>query len=267
MAFLLPPPNLVVYGIYLNTAGGLIEEARGAVIANNLANVRTPGFKRDLAVFRARGTSADEGRTFRHEVNPILERIGGGVLLEEVASVTDAGPLEASSNPFHVALEGEAGLFAVTDGSRTFYTRAGNFVRDRDGTLVTADGRYTVLGSEGEPIRVQADASEVVIDDQGHILVDGEARGAFRIAGDLRSGAFEKVGENLYRHRGAGEPTRPSGPVRVRQFFVENAAVNPVAEMTRMISSMRAYETNLQMIQVQDETLGRAVNDVGRVTA
>jgi len=249
----------MIYGIYVNGAGALVEDARQNVIANNLANIDTAGFKRDLAVFRTRGNEASERDEF--EVNAVLDRMGGGVLLDEVSFTTKTGSFIQTGNPLHVALAGD-GLFAVTDGRATYYTRAGDFRRSADGRLVTADGMFGVLDAGGREVRVDG-AADVEIGRSGSISANGEPLGQLQIVGPFDTSRFEKVGDNLYRWAGPGEPQRLRA--EVHQNALEAARVDSIREMIALIQSFRSYETNMRMIQMQDGTLAQLVRDVGRV--
>lgn len=252
------------YGIYLSAAGALVEDARQNVIANNLANSVTVGFKPDRTVFSARLTEAQERNDFRFDVNPVLERMGGGVFLDEVVFRNRPGEYTRSSNPFHLALRGD-GLFAVTDGESTYYTRAGNFQLGPDGSVLTADGSYRVLSVSGRPIRLEGEgASNVKIDEQGVIWVGKDRVDQLKVVGPLDPTQFIKLGDNLYKARPGVEPAPAPGAV-VQQFMLEGAAVAPVKEMVELIRSYRAFEANMRMLRLQDETLGKTVNEVARL--
>ncbi len=252
------------YGIYLSAAGALVQDTRQSVIANNLAISLTTGFKPDRAVFSARLTEALERNDFRFDVNPVLERLGGGVFLDEIVFSKVPGEITRSSNPFHLALQGE-GFFAVTDGASTYYTRAGDFQLGPDGSLLTADGQYRVLNDEGEPIRIDGEgASNVTIDTEGVIWVGGVGVARLKIAGRLDPTQYEKVGDNLYRARPGAEPV-PAPGASVHQFMLEGSAVQPIKEMVELIRSYRAFEANMRMLRIQDETMGKTVNQVAKL--
>jgi flagellar basal-body rod protein FlgF len=254
----------MIYGMYLSAAGALVEDARQNVIANNLANSLTAGFKPDQVVFSARLTEAQERNDFRADVNPILERLGGGVFVDEISYQKRQGAYTQSSNPFHVALKGD-GLFAVTDGASTYYTRAGNFQLGPDGTLLTADGSYRVQSVEGQPIRVEGEgASNVTIDEQGVMWVGSTQAGQLKVVGRLDPKAFTKVGDNLYQARPGVEPA-PAPGTTVHQFLLEDSAVNSIQEMVALIKSYRAFEANMRILRLQDETLGKTVNEVAKL--
>lgn len=252
----------MLHGLYMSTAGALVEEVRQDVIANNLANVNTAAYKSGTAIFRERLDEARENTHLDHRPHPVLDRLGGGVFLDEVHYSIEDGPLEPSGNPFDVALQGE-GYFAVSRGGATFYSRDGRFQRAADGTLTTGSGRFALLDERGRPLRIPE--GEVVFGGGGEVLVGGESVGRLRIVGGAAPGHFERIGDTLFRFTGEGEPE--PAPAVVHQHFVERSDVNPIGEMVRLIQSQRAYETNMRMVRIQDSTLERAVNQLGQVQA
>ncbi len=250
----------MLYGVYLSTAGALAEEARQDVIANNLANINTPGFKGDTAVFRARLAEAmEKSSAAKNQRSPILDQVGGGVLLDEVSYTGMNGPLEPSSSPLDLALQGN-GFFRVSDGAEEYYTRDGRFNRSADGLLATDDG-LRVLDDRGRPLRLPL--GELRAGERGDLTVEGASIGRLGLSGSLDYRQFEKVGATLYRYRGAGAP--PGAAPTVRQYFLERSTISPIQEMVRMIQSQRAYETNMHMIRIQDTTLERAVNSIAKM--
>jgi len=252
------------YGMYLSAAGALVEDARQGVIANNLANSVTAGFKPDRAIFSARLTEAREQNDVRSDINPVLERLGGGLFLDEVSPTNRQGAYTRSSNPFHVALRGD-GFFAVTDGASTCYTRAGNFQLGPDGSVLTADGGHRVLSVEGQPIRLEGEgASNVTIDDQGVMWVGERRIAQLKIVSCGDPADFVKMGDNLFQARPGVDPA-PAPGTRVQQFLLEDSAVVPIEEMVALIKSYRAFEANMRMLRMQDESLGKAVNDVAKL--
>ena len=248
------------YGIYTSAAGALAMESRLDVVANNLANADTPGFRRGYAVFQQRLTEALEPPLYEPQRNAVLDELGGGLFVHEVAFDERSEGLNPTSNTFDVALQGD-GWFAVRHDGEELYTRAGNFIRNQDGRLVTADGQSDVLDVEGNPIDIPG-VGGVVIDENGVIHVNDEPVAQLARVGSVDYRAFRPTGENLYRHVGQGELEPATG--RVRQGFLEHSTVNSVREMVEMIRTFRAYESNQRMITQQDESFGRAVNDIGR---
>jgi len=238
----------VIYGLYLNAAGALAERSRHEVIANNMANVSTPGFKADLAVFRERAAESAEA-PFPAYATP-LDAIGGGLFVHETHTRHVQGPIEATGCEFDLAISGP-GYFPVTDGSRTLYTRAGAFTHDEEGRLVTPDGRHFLADVSGNALIIPA-GGEVAVAGDGTVSVDGEPMAKISIFEFDDESLLLKAGTNLYDASGA--PRRP-GTGRIRQGALEASAVSAVEEMSNMIMAMRGYEANMQMIRMQDQTL------------
>ncbi len=247
--------------MYLSAAGALVEEARQAVIANNIANASTVGYKADAVAFRRRLTEAREG-VAPGPAGAVTDSLSGGALVDEVKLSSGPGPLTATGQPFDLALRGD-GFFVVSDGASTLYTRAGNFRLDKNGYLTTADGKYNVLGTDGKPIRVPP--GTVSIGSSGEIDVDGKRAGQLLLQGSIDPARFRKAGATYYAYVGKGAPgaARPE----VLQGFLEGSNVSAVAEMANLIQSHRAYEANLQMARIQDGSLGRGVQEIGKVSA
>ncbi len=253
----------MLHGIYLSAAGALIEEVRQAVIANNLANSSTDGYKSDSVSFRRRLAEAREDLIpGAGGLDAGLDGLPGGVFLDEVAFSRSQGAIVPTGDSFDLALRGD-GFFVVGDGRQLLYTRAGSFRRNAAGDLVTADGRFKLLGVDGNPVSVGA--GEVRVGSRGEISVNGRPAGRLLVAGGLDPARFDKAGGNYFRYLGEGLP--PAAAAEVIQGSLEVSDVSPVNEMVRLIQSHRAYEANLQMARIQDSTLARAASDLPRVTA
>lgn len=236
------------------------------VVANNLANVNTPGFKRDIGVFEAFPTYLWGHLQWMGNVLTPLDTNkfpigvkGQGVQLQ--ATYTDFSPssLRRTDNPFDVAMRGP-GFFTVQTSQGERYTRDGSFTLDPNGVLVTATQGLPVLGEQG-PISVIG--TKVRIDDSGVVFVDGARVDRLKLVNFAKSTDFLKVGNNLYRSQKAVVPV-PEGAT-VAQGFIENANVNTVRQMVDLINVMRTYEANQRMVIAQDNLLQKAVNDVPRL--
>jgi len=131
----------VIYGLYLSATGVLTNSYRQDVIANNLANAQTVGFKRSLALFQQRRTEAQspDAADLSDQTDPLLEHIGGGLLLAPTAIDHSQGTLEQTGQNLDLAIHGD-GFFAVQDGKQTRLTRDGRFLVDSDGHLILGDG-------------------------------------------------------------------------------------------------------------------------------
>jgi flagellar basal-body rod protein FlgG len=268
----------MINGLYNAAAGMNAELARQDVITNNLANVNTTGFKKDVAVFQAfpnmlvaRINDRMEGKhaAFNPNANPAVEPlgvVGHGAQLAEVDTDYSEGTLSRTDQTFDLALEGKA-LFTVQtqDGDRA-YTRAGNFTMDSEGQLVTKNGEV-VLSERGSSIKIDPSAKEVVIDQYGHVKVDGVEADQLQLTKFDSINDLEKRGDNLYASKdGVGLSTASQDdPVRVHQGFLEGSNVQVTKEMVDMITVSRAYEANQKVAQIMDSTLSQAINLVGRV--
>ncbi len=227
------------------------------VVANNLANINTTGFKRDELFWNEL-----EKRIKVRQFN----KFEGAAHIPATGDTIDfsQGSLKSTGRPFDVAISGD-GLFSVQTPRGEAYTRDGRFTLNQDGILVNQDG-MSVLGEGGEiEIDLQTTTpSQVVINDQGEVLVDGAIVDKLKVVSIDDPAAFTKIGGNLYGRNGRGQAP-PVETVSLRQGFLEDSNVNPVEEMVRMIEIFHFYQTGQKMIQSQDRLLNRVVNDLGRV--
>lgn len=248
------------YGLYMSAEGAHAQSKRLDVIANNLANVDTTGFKRELALLKARYAEAIE----QGSVSPgrgDVENIGGGV--EFLATVTDfgAGPLEHTQNRTDLAIEGD-GFFVVQRGEEQLLTRAGNFVVGADGQLQTQQD-YPVIGSAGSPVVINPADNDWEFNRRGQLRQAGTLQD-LAIVRPNSYGDLVKVGENLFRPLATPDPV-PLPERRVAPGYLEGSAVKPTAEMTAMIEASRLFQANMQMMRTQDEMISGLVNRVLRV--
>ncbi len=250
----------MIRGIYIAASGMMAQEAKQSAIANNLANVSTPGFKRDIAV----------GESFSDIVSGFARspvgRLGMSTAITAVYSDHSPGSMASTENPFDLAIEGD-GMFAIQTDTGIRYTRAGNFKLDAESYLVTRDG-HRVLGVDG-PIRVDG---SLVVQDDGGVYSDADFRGQLRVMIPTVGDVLVKVGGGLFRERdgadgvaGAGMVQAKPGEARVVQGALESANVNVVREMVDMITGYRTYEAAQRALLSHDALLDKAVNEVGRV--
>lgn len=257
----------MIRGLYTSASGMLSESIRTDVISNNIANVNTTGFKKELTILKAapemrihRLNDTKDLPPLRIDLKPFIGNLGTGVRVDETFTSFEQGQIVHTGNKHHMALSGD-GFFAVMDGAGNIgYTRDGSFTVNRDGFLVTKEGRY-VLGQQGP---VQIPEGDLVITERGEIRVNGQLIDTVAVVDFPEKTALEKIGDNLFRQNEAsGEPFLVQS--QVIQESLERSNVNSVTEMVNLITAMRAYEANQRSIHAHDETLGKAVNDVGRL--
>jgi flagellar basal-body rod protein FlgG len=252
------------YGVWLSAAGMQVNAYRQDIMANNLANASTVGFKRDLAVFHERqvASRADaQGQRFQH---PILDAMTGGTFVQPTVHTFEQGELEHSNNPLDVAIEG-SGFLKVDDGGEPRYTRDGRMTLNPDGelVLVAGGGRVRVVDDAGNAVRLDTDQTDpVVITHDGRIQQGQDEIAKLQVVDFDDTGLLTKQGGNLYQNHGAA--ITPSAS-RVHQYYTERSTSNPVRGLASMIEVSRMYELNANLISLQDHTIGQAVSTVGRI--
>lgn len=252
----------MLYGMYLSAGGLLANQYRMEVLANNLANTDTAGFKQDLTVVRERMIASRERLAGLGAGDRGLDGMTGGSLVAPTHTAFEQGAIEKTGNPLDAALQGE-GFFRVGTSTGEAYTRDGRFVRSDTGELVTVAGAHPVLDSSGSPIVIPAQASgQVRIDGNGEVRAGDLVCGTLGVVDFEDKAMLRKVGGNLFEPLG-GEPVRVDP--NLVSGAVEKSTVDPVHSMVSMIEVSRAYQANATLLGLADTTLGRAVNDVGRV--
>lgn len=245
------------YGLYISAAGAEVQSRRVQMLSNNLANIDTPGFKRELAVVQARHSEAIE-RQLDFAGSRSMNDIGGGVELVESATDFSAGTLKRTDVASDLALDNEEAFFVVERGGRELLTRAGNFIFGTDGVLQTPEGD-PVLGNDG-PVRIDPTRPWHIQDD-GSVLQGNSAVARLRIESPASLGDLVKMGANMFAPLAETTPVA-AGSTRVLSGYLEMSGVKPTSEMMEMIEASRAYEANVRLIQHQDQMLGSLVTRV-----
>lgn len=243
-------------------SGMMAQQTRVEVIANNLANVNTTGFKRSRAHFEdLLYQTVEEAQNEQTPDTDTSEEIqvGRGVRLAAVQRVEAQGPLEQTGRPLDLAIEGD-GFFQVRmpDGTMA-YTRDGSFTISDQGSLVTHGG-YSVLPG----ISIPDDATGLAFSKSGvvSVMVDGSIDpieiGRLELVRFPNSPGLKALGENLYQETAASGPPAQGFPQedsfgRIVQGTLEGSNVEIVQEMVDMITAMRAYEINSKAVQSAEE--------------
>jgi flagellar basal-body rod protein FlgG len=251
----------MIYGLYLSASGIAANSYKQDVIANNLANSETAGFKRDVASFRQRLTEARAGRSPGSWSDPRLEGMGGGLLAMPNRIDFAAGSVEQTGSPLDVAIQGD-GFFAVKQNDKTLLTRDGRFSVNSSGQLTMSSGQK-VLDANGQPITLSSTAT-VTINPDGQITQDGQPVAKLGIFNVADKTTLKKVGSNLLAPAEANDLQKSDS--RVRSEFREQSNVDPATEMVELMETQRQIEANANMIQAQDATLKLAVNSVGKIS-
>jgi flagellar basal-body rod protein FlgG len=239
------------------------QQTNVEVIANNIANINTTGFKRAKAEFTdlLYETARLQGVSSRGNDATIPEgaQIGLGVRTAAIRNLQTQGELASTGNTYDLALQGH-GWFQITGpNGDTVYTRSGAFNTNATGQLVTIDGATVMPG-----ITVPADTVEVVVNKTGQVFARLDGQTALQQLGQLQLANFPNeaglapMGDNLFAETeasGAATTGVPGDPgfATVNQGYLENSNVDPIKEITELISAQRAYEMNSKVIQAADD--------------
>jgi len=244
--------------MYISAEGAAVQAQRLEVIANNLANVDTPGFKQDVPTFMARFSEAiQKGQA--HSGDQSINDIGGGVKIMNVATDYSTGELKRTGNDLDVAITGKGFFHVKGDDGKQYLTRAGDFSMDTEGHIVTQNGHRPVLDQAGGEIQLAPNVPWTMSAD-GFINQAGTIR-ALGMSQPDSLDQMVKVGNNLFKPTGTIKPLELSER-NVRQGFLETSGASPVRQMMAMIETTRAFEANSRMIQNQDSMMGSLISRV-----
>ncbi len=289
----------MIRGLYTGASGMVAQMHRMDALSNDIANVDTTGYKRDIAVEKAfpelllrrmddngvrqlplSGTPPHLGS---FEVAPVVGKLGTGVEMNELYTDFQQGALKQTDSAFDLALQGK-GFFVVQTPYGNRLTRDGSFILGPEGLLVTQNG-FPVLGEKG-PIHIKL--NNFVVDEDGKIFVNQRFQpdpnrlvssqenewdrtqqlDRLQVVNVQFPRYLKKQGNDLYvdtPESGAASIVRTNERPKVRQGFLEASNVNPVTAMVDMIEVNRAYEANQKVIQAEDDATGKLWNEVVRV--
>jgi len=240
------------------------------MIANNMANALTNGFKRDLAIVQSRNNAAHEDPAMIPYKIPVLDDQGGGVFLQGGGVDLTQGSLKTTNNLNDLALDGR-GFFALKgDNDQTVLTRDGSFTVNDQGTLVHAASGRAVLGEDGQPITLDPTLDMIKVDKRGQLTQYGGAGGGGDATTQLKlldvkdPRQLVKMGRNLLTVNDPSVLTPMKETTQVLQGNLEMSGVDPIVEMVNMMSGQRIFDANAKMISLQDTTL-QSTNGIGRI--
>jgi flagellar basal-body rod protein FlgF len=240
-------------GLFIAASGMLAAQIRQDVIANNLANATNPGFKGEVLSQVAFGDMLLSNTLTGEKIGPLST----GTLVTDIKPNLTNNGFRWTQNTLDLAIGGN-GFFAVQTPNGVRYTRNGAFTTDAQGFLTTAQGDR-VLGTNGQPLNLSG-GEKVSIARNGDVHVGNGLVGTVAVIA-LQPNSLRKEGDNYLT--GTVDPTAKVG--MVAQGALESSNVNTVKEMVSLIENMREFEADQKMIRAIDDTLGGAVNQVGRV--
>lgn len=259
----------MIRSLYSAATGMMAQQLNLDVIANNLANVNTPGFKKNRADFEDLIYQIIEepgSAQTQPGSSPTGIQIGLGVRPGAVGKIHSQGDFNSTSNPLDIAIEGD-GFFQITQpNGTTAYTRSGAFKLTETGAIVTSDG-FVV----NPTITIPPDSLGITIATNGIVSVRQPETTTATQIGQLQTVRFPNpaglraIGRNLFEETGSsGAPVTgnpgETGLGTLAQGFLEGSNVSVVEEIVQMVTGQRAYEANAKVIQTADQLLGNAIS-------
>ncbi len=259
--------------LFTAATGSQTQQFNIDVIANNVSNVNTTGYKKSRAEFQdllsqtyqAAGAIGDQGTT-----DPVGIQVGLGVQVSATQRIFLPGSIMQTGNPLDLAIQGDGFYQVLTDSGQVAYTRDGTFKRDANGTIVTSDG-YPLQPN----ITIPNDATEISIGLNGTVFIrqagstDMTQVGQLQLARVANPAGLESIGRNLYQETPASgtaiQGTAGQGDfakTTISQGFLEGSNVQIVEELINLITAQRAFEANSKVIQASDEILKMSNNTI-----
>lgn len=242
------------YGLYLSAAGANAQSHRLEVLSHNLANINTTGFKPHMAMLQSRHSEGiEQGESLPG--NGTVDDVGGGVNIKPTMTQFSQGTIRYTGNKTDFAINDAESFFAVTHGSKQLLTRAGSFMFDSRGTMVTPNGD-PVRSTGGGQISINPNLPYEIADD-GAVIQNG-TRQQLQLVKPRATGDLSRVGDNMF------ESLAPVDEVPLQQRALvsgalESSGVEPTGAMMQLIEASRVYEANIRMIQTQDEAMGQLI--------
>lgn len=260
------------YGLYLSASGVLTNLYRQDVFANNLANVKTVGFKPDMSMVRQRDPESVESDAGFELSQPLLDRLGGGVFAGPQHIDFRRGNFEKTRGDLDVALDAPDTFFAVsvsnpqTNQLEVQLTRDGRFVVDHKGYLVTAVEGHRVLDPGDQPIHLDPNAAAKIAPSSA--VVQNEVEVArIQVATVVDTDRLLKQGGTRFRLDGPDSLRRVVERPKLHAGFVEASGADPIKALMNVIAATKRVTGNGNLIRYHDLLMDRAVNVLGRVSA
>ena len=259
----------MIKSIYTPLSGALAQEKALEIIANNLANISTVGFKGEKVSFELLGSENKSSNSERFLSNHLdTESFPEQVLGNEVSYVgvsgvnldLSQGPTIATRNPLDIMIDGHGFLKINTpEGDR--YTRSGALSMNEDGVLVSQQG-YPVMGENG---LLTLSSGTVEINPLGEVFQDGDFIDRLVVVDFPEPYALEKLGSNQYFYRGSEDQIKKIIHPEIKQGYLEGSNVNAIENLTKMILAHRSYEAYQKTIKNFDNMMDKSSNSIGKL--
>ncbi len=266
-------------GVYTALSGAMAQSQRLDTIANNLANVNTPAFKKDQQIFKEYLTANEKMPSVIQvpkvpaSIESFYDMQGGDKSFVDTAGTYTnftQGSLRATGAPLDVAIDG-SGFFEVATPQGVKYSRLGSFKLDGNGQLVTKDGHPVLKNApEGtdpaDRVFKITGQAPLTISDSGDVFEGDQIIGRIALVDIPKKDSISKIGGSLYEFKKNALPevTNVANP-SLKQGFIEMSNVNVVQEMTDMIATTRTFESTQKAIQAYDTMSDKLINTVGSI--
>lgn len=263
-------------GFYTAASGMISQQRQQEALANNLANVNTPGYKADQAIQKSfpelllrqiHSQSLPVRNNFKVPINRPIGSLHTGVYVQEMIPDFSQGDLKATGLTTDLALitgqlpDETGGLFFTVqnEAGELRLTRNGHFTLDGHGMLTTSQGYY-VLDENGNPI--EANTQDFIVTPDGNLLTE-EGTSSLGLVYVANVNDLEKEGNDLYSGDSQALPAQAT--YQIQQGYLERSNVDPLRTMTAMMEAYRIFELNQRVLRTIDQNMEKAVNDVGRI--
>lgn len=265
----------MVTGIDAAARGMMAQQINMDVLANNLANINTTGFKQLLPVFRSVdqakpeegfGSENEDENQEKTKIKRPFGIISAGCAVDATVVDFNQGSLRKTENSLDFAINGE-GFFAVETEEGECYTRNGSFTLNEDGNLVTKDGKL-ILDESGGSITLnlqESSINELKIRDDGTLVLGKQILEKLKVVKFEKPEGLISIGDSLFKPVNENIEPIEAKKYKIEQGFVENSNSNTVETMIKTITATRTYETLAKVLKSAEGTMSKAVNEVGRV--
>ncbi|MDN3513553.1 MAG: flagellar basal-body rod protein FlgF [Candidatus Brocadia sp.] len=239
----------MIVGLYSGASSMISQGDHQAVIARNLANINTVGYKKNVGIFQSYiSDSQNKG---------LITAQGTGSSLGNVATDFSQGVLEYTGNDLDISIKGD-GFFAVKTNEGVCYTRKGQFMLSRDAKIITPEGWY-LLDHDNSAIQIPQNTKSITIKENGGISADGKEIGKLKVVtvSDLTN--LESIGGCAYRLSDKAKLPENATYFEVAHRYLEKSNVNAIDEMVNMIANMRAYQSGYKVTNSIDDTLKKLI--------
>ncbi len=235
-------------GLYTGASSMMSQGDYQSVIARNLANINTVGYKKNVAVFQSYISQAQDTANATQ---------GIGSSLGTIATDFSQGALEYTGSDLDISIKGD-GFFAIKTNDGICYTRKGQFMLSRDMKIITPEGWY-LLGNDGE-IQVPQNTKSITVRENGSISADGKEIGKVKVVNVSDLTTLEPVGGCAYKLSDNALVPEDTSDAKIAQRYLERSNVNAIDELVNMIANMRGYQFGYKVTDSIDDTLKKLIN-------